>query len=74
MISIRFSVLFAFCLFLSISFYGTVESTYRKPPFNGSIFGKRSNTEYESNSKTLAALCDFAIDACQSLSPFSQEK
>ncbi|KAF4528692.1 hypothetical protein B566_EDAN015505 [Ephemera danica] len=35
---------------------------YRKPPFNGSIFGKRS--EPEAAGRTLAALCEVAAEAC----------
>ncbi|XP_018576888.1 neuropeptide SIFamide [Anoplophora glabripennis] len=52
------------------------EATYRKPPFNGSIFGKRtgSNTEYDSASKALSAMCEIANEACQSWFPITQEK
>ncbi|CAG9766532.1 unnamed protein product [Ceutorhynchus assimilis] len=53
------------------------EANYRKPPFNGSIFGKRSggigNNEYDTASKTLSAMCEIATEACQSWFP-SQEK
>ncbi|XP_030753458.1 neuropeptide SIFamide [Sitophilus oryzae] len=51
-------------------------ATYRKPPFNGSIFGKRSgigSNEYDSASKALSAMCEIANEACQSWFP-SQEK
>ncbi|XP_066142589.1 FMRFamide-related neuropeptides [Euwallacea fornicatus] len=53
-------------------------ATYRKPPFNGSIFGKRSgnlvNGEYDSSaSKALSAMCEIANEACQQWFP-PQEK
>ncbi|XP_060517751.1 SIFamide-related peptide [Cylas formicarius] len=67
----------AILIVLSVLFYmfSVTEATYRKPPFNGSIFGKRSglNTEYEAASKALSAMCEIANDACQSWFP-SQEK
>ncbi|KAJ3637447.1 hypothetical protein MTP99_000904 [Tenebrio molitor] len=50
------------------------EATYRKPPFNGSIFGKRGATnEYDSASKALSAMCEIASEACQTWFP-TQEK
>ncbi|ERL92324.1 FMRFamide-related neuropeptides [Dendroctonus ponderosae] len=51
-------------------------ATFRKPPFNGSIFGKRSgsiNTEYDPAGKALSAMCEIASEACSSWFP-SQEK
>jgi len=42
MISIRFAVAVAVILVVILVF--SVDAAYRKPPFNGSIFGKRSNT------------------------------
>ncbi|GLV39630.1 SIFamide [Carabus blaptoides fortunei] len=46
------------------------EATYRKPPFNGSIFGKRgSSADYDSASKALSAMCEIANEACQSWFP-----
>ncbi|KAF2895516.1 hypothetical protein ILUMI_10664 [Ignelater luminosus] len=57
-----------------ISWFMGAEGTYRKPPFNGSIFGKRGVTaEYDNANKALSALCEIAIDACQPWFP-SQEK
>ncbi|KAF7268048.1 hypothetical protein GWI33_018790 [Rhynchophorus ferrugineus] len=52
------------------------EGTYRKPPFNGSIFGKRSglsSNDYDSASKAMSAMCEIANEACQSWFPL-QEK
>ncbi|KAJ3649200.1 hypothetical protein Zmor_020955 [Zophobas morio] len=50
------------------------EATYRKPPFNGSIFGKRGATsEYDSTGKALSAMCEIASEACQAWFP-AQEK
>lgn len=61
-------VVFAFAVSYS-------EAAYRKPPFNGSIFGKRGSTvtEYDSTGKALTAMCEIANEACQSWFP-SQEK
>ncbi|KAJ9580942.1 hypothetical protein L9F63_023889, partial [Diploptera punctata] len=47
-------------------------ATYRKPPFNGSIFGKRGNVvEYENTGKALSALCEIASEACSAWFPSS---
>ncbi|XP_052757133.1 neuropeptide SIFamide-like [Galleria mellonella] len=43
----------------------TIEANYKKPPFNGSIFGKRNNIEYDSTGKALSALCEIASETCQ---------
>ncbi|CAH1643016.1 unnamed protein product [Spodoptera littoralis] len=40
-------------------------ATYRKPPFNGSIFGKRGVVEYDSTGRALSALCEIAAETCQ---------
>ncbi|KAF5274122.1 hypothetical protein FQR65_LT04520 [Abscondita terminalis] len=59
---------------LVVTFVSMTEATYRKPPFNGSIFGKRGVTsEYDNANKALSALCEIAFDACQPWFP-SQEK
>ncbi|XP_059058910.1 neuropeptide SIFamide [Achroia grisella] len=42
-----------------------IEANYKKPPFNGSIFGKRANIEYDSTGKALSALCEIASETCQ---------
>ncbi|XP_064098545.1 FMRFamide-related neuropeptides [Macrobrachium rosenbergii] len=48
---------------------------YRKPPFNGSIFGKRSGGDpaYESG-KTLASICQVAVEACSAWFPGPEKK
>ncbi|XP_028157549.1 neuropeptide SIFamide-like [Ostrinia nubilalis] len=43
----------------------STEANYRKPPFNGSIFGKRGTVEYDSTGKALSALCEIASETCQ---------
>ncbi|XP_053621286.1 neuropeptide SIFamide [Plodia interpunctella] len=43
----------------------TIEATYRKVPFNGSIFGKRGVVEYDSTGKAMSALCEIASETCQ---------
>ncbi|KAB0805218.1 hypothetical protein PPYR_02188 [Photinus pyralis] len=59
---------------LVLTLLSMTEATYRKPPFNGSIFGKRGITaEYDNANKALSALCEIAFDACQPWYP-SQEK
>ncbi|KAL1512667.1 hypothetical protein ABEB36_002224 [Hypothenemus hampei] len=66
-------------LFVAIAFLLVITpavAAYRKPPFNGSIFGKRAgglSAEYDSAGKTLSAMCEIANEACQSWFP-SQEK
>ncbi|XP_019881334.1 neuropeptide SIFamide [Aethina tumida] len=64
-------VIFALAIICCLTFS---EATYRKPPFNGSIFGKRGSTnEYDSASKALSAMCEIASEACQTWFP-TQEK
>ncbi|CAH0716866.1 unnamed protein product, partial [Brenthis ino] len=44
------------------------EAKYKKLPFNGSIFGKRSNIgniEYDTTGRALSALCEIASETCQ---------
>ncbi|XP_058459867.1 SIFamide-related peptide [Malaya genurostris] len=66
------SLLFVLLLVLTIS--TTTEAGYRKPPFNGSIFGKRNGNsiEYEGNAKVLSTMCEIAAEACQTW--FAQEQ
>ncbi|XP_058829457.1 SIFamide-related peptide [Topomyia yanbarensis] len=66
------TMVLVFLLVLTIS--TTTEAGYRKPPFNGSIFGKRSGNsiEYEGNAKVLSSMCEIAAEACQTW--FSQEQ
>ncbi|XP_003692663.1 SIFamide-related peptide [Apis florea] len=49
-------------LILAIS----VDAAYRKPPFNGSIFGKRSNTitDYEITSRAMSSVCEAVSETC----------
>ncbi|XP_050530421.1 SIFamide-related peptide [Daktulosphaira vitifoliae] len=57
-------------------------NAYRKPPFNGSIFGKRTmttagnynNLDYENPSKSFYAMCEIASDACQAWFPSVEKK
>ncbi|XP_021939351.1 neuropeptide SIFamide [Zootermopsis nevadensis] len=45
-------------------------AAFRKPPFNGSIFGKRgSPTDYDGASKALSAMCEIASEACSAWFP-----
>ncbi|XP_043598137.1 SIFamide-related peptide [Bombus pyrosoma] len=43
-----------------------VDAAYRKPPFNGSIFGKRSNaiTDYELTSRAMSSVCETVSETC----------
>ncbi|XP_067004761.2 neuropeptide SIFamide [Anabrus simplex] len=62
-------VLYAFLL--AVLFMSQVScATYRKPPFNGSIFGKRGNAvEYDNAGKALSAMCEIASEACSAWFP-----
>ncbi|XP_017888561.1 SIFamide-related peptide [Ceratina calcarata] len=44
----------------------SVDAAYRKPPFNGSIFGKRSgtNTDYELAIRAISSMCETACETC----------
>ncbi|KAJ8942331.1 hypothetical protein NQ318_005323, partial [Aromia moschata] len=68
--------IFSIVMILICAIITTSEATYRKPPFNGSIFGKRtgSNNEYDSASKAISAMCEIASEACQTWFPITQEK
>ncbi|XP_076679235.1 neuropeptide SIFamide [Andrena cerasifolii] len=39
---------------------------YRKPPLNGSIFGKRSSTitDYEITSRAMSSICEAVTETC----------
>uniref|UniRef100_A0A336MLL6 CSON003391 protein n=1 Tax=Culicoides sonorensis TaxID=179676 RepID=A0A336MLL6_CULSO len=53
-------------LFVVLATLDAAEAGYRKPPFNGSIFGKRGNSvEYEAGAQKLQAMCEIASEACQ---------
>ncbi|XP_049807418.1 neuropeptide SIFamide [Schistocerca nitens] len=48
-------------------FAGTASAaaaTFRRPPFNGSIFGKRNSVEYTGSSTAVSAVCEIAAEAC----------
>nr|QPO25075.1 SIFamide [Callinectes arcuatus] len=54
-----------------------VSAGYRKPPFNGSIFGKRSGADavYEpGKSQALASVCQVALEACTLWFPGAEKK
>ncbi|XP_044265653.1 neuropeptide SIFamide [Tribolium madens] len=73
---LAFAKVLTVCIVVIIlaSWIEMTEATYRKPPFNGSIFGKRGATiEYDSASKALSAMCEIASEACQTWFP-TQEK
>ncbi|XP_052898845.1 neuropeptide SIFamide [Anopheles moucheti] len=65
---------FIVVLLVVLALSGSAEAGYRKPPFNGSIFGKRSgnSVDYEGNAKVLSTMCEIAAEACQSW--FTQEQ
>ncbi|KAH0954374.1 hypothetical protein HN011_007472 [Eciton burchellii] len=63
MISIRFALAVALAVIVVILAF-SVDAAYRKPPFNGSIFGKRSVTDYEITSRALSAICEVASETC----------
>lgn len=90
MLSSRFLFNFIFLLICVFIVTNAVEAAYRKPPFNGSIFGKRSGNglgkltlpnfnkqfynclliiDYDNNGKAIPALCEIALEACQSWFP-----
>ncbi|XP_077292439.1 uncharacterized protein LOC143915605 [Arctopsyche grandis] len=55
---------------LVLTLSSEAEATYRKPPFNGSIFGKRGNpADFDTVGKALSAMCEIANEACQSWFP-----
>lgn len=39
----RLEILILLAIFVLLAVTNVAEATYRKPPFNGSIFGKRTN-------------------------------
>ncbi|XP_050426884.1 neuropeptide SIFamide [Adelges cooleyi] len=44
---------------------------FRKPPFNGSIFGKRNSPvpEYDNPKQSIYTMCQIASEACQTWFP-----
>ncbi|KAG5306301.1 PREDICTED: FMRFamide-related neuropeptides [Acromyrmex echinatior] len=63
MVSIRLILTLAVIM---VAFVISANAAYKKPPFNGSIFGKRSNTvtDYEVTSRALSAICEVASETC----------
>uniref|UniRef100_T1IZI5 SIFamide n=1 Tax=Strigamia maritima TaxID=126957 RepID=T1IZI5_STRMM len=57
----------AICLVVDVT-----SANYRKPPFNGSIFGKRAPED--STAEKLFAMCAIATDACSQWFPASEAK
>uniref|UniRef100_A0A1E1WXS9 Putative fmrfamide-related neuropeptide-like protein n=1 Tax=Amblyomma aureolatum TaxID=187763 RepID=A0A1E1WXS9_9ACAR len=47
-------------------------AAYRKPPFNGSIFGKRSRGDLN-NADIKYAMCEAVWDTCSQWFPISQD-
>ncbi|XP_069678822.1 neuropeptide SIFamide-like [Periplaneta americana] len=50
---------------------------FRRLPFNGSMYGKRTGNalpmDYDSNSKALSSLCEMAVEVCPTWFPQQQE-
>ncbi|CAO1393889.1 unnamed protein product [Diamesa serratosioi] len=73
MTSMKSLITIVLAIFLLFSLAQNVEAGYKKPPFNGSMFGKRgTSTDYDPSTKNLNTLCEVATDACQLL--FTQDK
>ncbi|CAN8013253.1 unnamed protein product [Ixodes persulcatus] len=47
-------------------------AAYRKPPFNGSIFGKRSRADLN-NADVKYAMCEAVWDTCTQWFPITQD-
>ncbi|XP_037043605.1 neuropeptide SIFamide [Bradysia coprophila] len=71
MIPSRATLMLAVCILLVLVMPSMCEAAYRKPPFNGSIFGKRgNNNDYDSGGKaSLSSMCEIVVEACQSWFP-----
>ncbi|XP_024214831.1 SIFamide-related peptide [Halyomorpha halys] len=67
-----------FLSFLVIAFamlvFDVASASYKKPPFNGSIFGKRAGppTDYETAGKALSTMCEIASEACAAWFPVQE--
>ncbi|KAI9560634.1 putative SIFamide preprohormone [Daphnia sinensis] len=64
------------CFVFVFTFWGQlVEGSTRKLPFNGSIFGKRSNpgTGKHAASPNFQLLCDAAMNACSDWLPIGSK-
>ncbi|KAL7648197.1 UNVERIFIED_CONTAM: hypothetical protein RMT77_000100 [Armadillidium vulgare] len=52
-----------------------VDAGYRKPPFNGSIFGKRSDTpSYADQEETFETMCRLVLNVCTNWFPEREKK
>ncbi|KAG7158656.1 SIFamide-like [Homarus americanus] len=75
--SVQMRVVVALALVLVIVAVLTdpVSAVYRKPPFNGSIFGKRAGADplFEPG-KGLASVCQVAVEACAAWFPVQEKK
>ncbi|CAG4963453.1 unnamed protein product [Colias eurytheme] len=61
------SIIF-FGLIALVCFINYSDATYKKLPFNGSIFGKRTSyVEYDTNERAVFALCEIASETCRAL-------
>ncbi|XP_073972581.1 neuropeptide SIFamide [Rhodnius prolixus] len=60
-----------FTLVVALIFLDAAMATYKKPPFNGSIFGKRAgpSSDYETAGKALSTMCEIAAEACSAWFP-----
>ncbi|EFX67946.1 putative SIFamide preprohormone [Daphnia pulex] len=63
------------CVVVVLTFWGQVAEATRKLPFNGSIFGKRSNqgTDKLESPSNLQLLCDAAMNACSDWLPIGSK-
>ncbi|XP_045457750.1 neuropeptide IMFamide-like [Melitaea cinxia] len=50
------------------------EANYKNAPMNGIMFGKRVPSDYDSRGKAFTALCEIAIEACQTWFPLQENK
>nr|CAH0105611.1 unnamed protein product [Daphnia galeata] len=60
------------CIVFVFTFWGQVAEATRKLPFNGSIFGKRSNQgtdKHPVSSTNFQLLCDAAMNVCSDWFP-----
>ncbi|XP_076625135.1 neuropeptide SIFamide [Colletes latitarsis] len=63
MMSTRFVLAIVAALFvLAVA----VDAAYKKPPFNGSIFGKRSSTitDYDITGRAMSSICETVTETC----------
>ncbi|XP_047524501.1 neuropeptide SIFamide [Pieris napi] len=56
----RYILIFVF----AVAIITLTEATYKKIPFNGSIFGKRTTNDIDAN-HALIALCEITTETCE---------